>query len=71
MTTKRAVKLIKNGERKEPEIEAEVDPATEPKIWSTEVRSWIVESQQNRHVESLQAFESLFKDELAETASSD
>ena len=71
MTTKRPVKLIKNGERKEPEAQAEIDPETEPKIWTTEVRSWIVESQQNRQVESLQAFDSLFKEELPESGSTD
>ena len=71
MTTKRSVKLIKNGERKEPEIPADVDPSTEPKIWSTEVRSWIVESKQNRQVESLQAFDSLFKEEVPEAGSTD
>jgi len=71
MTTKRPVRHIKNGERKEPEIEADVDPATNPKIWSTEVRSWIVETQQNRQVESLQAFDSLFKEEVPESGSTD
>lgn len=71
MTTKRPVKLIKNGERKEPEIEADVEPATNPKIWSTEVRSWIIETQQNRQVESLQAFDSLFKEEVPESGSTD
>lgn len=71
MTTKRPVKLIKNGERKEPEIEADVEPATNPKIWSTEVRSGIIETQQNRQVESLQAFDSLFKEEVPESGSTD
>lgn len=70
MTIKRSVKLIKNGERKEPEVQADVDPATDPKIWSTEVRSWIIETQQNRQVESLQAFDSLFK-EVPESGSTD
>jgi hypothetical protein len=66
MTKKRLVKLIKNEERKEPEIKAEVASAADSNKWSKEVRSWVVETQQNRHVESLQAFESLFKDEPPE-----
>jgi len=67
MTTKRPVKLIKNEERKEPEILAELESAPDSNKWSKEVRSWVVETQQNRHVKSFQAFESLFKDEPPET----
>jgi hypothetical protein len=62
MTTTRSVKLIKNGERKDPEIQTEVESAADPNKWSTEIRAWVVEFQQNRQVELLPAFESLFKD---------
>ena len=71
MNTTRPIKLIKNEERKESEPEVEVEPAEDPKKWSTEVRSWVVESKQNRQVESLQAFESLFKEELPEPGGAD
>jgi hypothetical protein len=71
MNTTRPVKLIKNEERKEPETQAEGEPAADPNKWSTEVRSWVAEFQQNRHAESLQAFESLFKDGLPESVGTD
>lgn len=64
MNTTRSVKLIKNGESKDPEIQAEVESDADPNRWSTEVRVWVVEFQQHRRVESLPAFESLFKDAL-------
>jgi hypothetical protein len=71
MTKKRPVKLIKNEERKEPEIQAEVESAANSNKWSKEVRSWVVETQQNRHVESLQAFDSLFNDAPPEAEQED
>ena len=71
MNTTRPIKLIKNEDRKESEPEGEVEPPEDPNKWSKEVRSWVVESQQNRQVESLQAFESLFKEELPEPGSAD
>jgi hypothetical protein len=61
MNTKPAVKLIKNGERKVPEIQAKVESAAGPNRWSTAVRSWVVEFQQHRRGESLPAFNNLFK----------
>ena len=70
MNPTRSVKLIKNAERKEPEDEAEVE-SEDPNKWSTEVRSWVAELRQDRHVESLPAFESLFKDELPESGQTD
>jgi len=71
MNTTRPVKLIKNEERKEPEAQAEVELAADPNKWSTEIRSWVVEFQQQRTVESLPAFESLFKDALPEPEGAD
>jgi hypothetical protein len=64
MNTTRAVKVIKNGERKEPNIQAEVESAAGPNRWSTAVRSWVVEFQERDRSESLPAFDSLFKDAL-------
>lgn len=71
MNPTRIVKLIKNAERKEPESQAEVEPAEDPNKWSTEVRSWVAELRQDRRVESLPAFDSLFKDELPESGQTD
>jgi hypothetical protein len=71
MNTTRPVKLIKNEERKEPETQVEADPAADSNKWSTEVRSWVAEFQQNRQEESLQAFDSLFRDRLPEAGGTD
>ena len=64
MNTTRSVKLIKNGERKDPEIQAEVEAAAGPNIWHKAVQSWVVEFQERDRSESLPAFDSLFKDAL-------
>ena len=69
--TTRSVKLVKNVERKEPEIQVDVEPPADPNKWSTEVRSWVAELRQDRRVESLPAFDSLFKDELPESGQTD
>ena len=66
MNQPRSVKLIKKPEPKEPEDQAEVDSPEDPNKWSTEIRSWVTELRQDRRVESLPAFESLFKEELPE-----
>lgn len=67
MNTTRTVKVIKNGERKDPDIQAEVEPAAGPNRWSTAVRSWVVEYQErDRSGESLPVFDGLFKDALPE-----
>jgi hypothetical protein len=67
MNPTRAVKVIKNGERKDPDIQAEVESATGPNKWTTAVRSWVVEFQErDRSAESTPAFDSLFKDALPE-----
>jgi len=57
--TERSVKLIRKEKRQQrPVVEVESD---DPKIWSTEVKSWIVKFQQRRRIESLPAFNSLFQ----------
>ena len=66
MNTTRAVKVIKNGEGKDLDIQAEVESAGGLNKWSTAVRSWVVEFQERDHQESLPAFDSLFKDPLPE-----
>ena len=58
----RTVKVIKSEEREDTVIQSESESTDNPDRWSTEVRSWVVEFKQNRRVESLPAFESLFKD---------
>ena len=66
MNPTRAVKVIKNGERNDPDIQTEVESAG-PNIWSTAVRSWVTEFQEReRGGESTPAFDSLFKDALPE-----
>ncbi|HVS82422.1 MAG TPA: hypothetical protein VHE60_11885 [Pyrinomonadaceae bacterium] len=64
MNTTRSVKVIKNGERKDPETQADAESAVDPNRWSTAVRSWVVEFQERDRSESLPAFDSLFKDAL-------
>jgi hypothetical protein len=62
MNTKPSVRLVKKEEPKDPEIQAKVESAAGPNRWSTAVRSWVGEFQQNRRGESRPAFDSLFKD---------
>ena len=64
MNTTRAVKLIKNGKHKDPEVQPAVESAVDPNRWSKSVRSWVVEFQERDRGESLPAFDSLFKDAL-------
>jgi hypothetical protein len=64
MNTTRSVKVIKSLERKDLEIQAEVESAAGPNRWSTAVRSWVVEFQERDRSESPPAFDSLFKDAL-------
>jgi hypothetical protein len=62
MAIKPVIKLIKNAERQS--VPEEVEPAEGTNSWSTTVRAWVVEFKQNRHTESLPAFDSLFKDDV-------
>jgi len=61
MNTKPPVKVIKKEKREAPEVRVDIESNVDPNRWSTAVRSWISEFQQNRRDESLQAFDSLFK----------
>ena len=58
----RAIKLIKNAERKVPETRSKIKAATRRDRSSQGVRSWVVEFKKTRRGESLIAFDSLFKD---------
>lgn len=64
MNTTRSVKVIKHGESKDLEIEAEIEAAAGPNMWSRAVRSWVVEFQERDRGESLPVFNSLFKDAI-------
>lgn len=63
INTKPLVKLIKKTERQAPEIQAEIE-SDGPNRWSTAVRSWVSEFQEDQRDETLPAFGSLFKDAL-------
>jgi len=54
------VKLIKKEDRNGPEPPVEPDASANPREWSTAVKSWVREFKQDRHEESLEAFDSLF-----------
>jgi hypothetical protein len=65
MNPTRSVKVIKNGETKNPDIQAELESVAGQNKWSSAVRSWVVEYQErDRSSESTPAFDSLFKDAL-------
>ena len=54
------VKLIKKEDRNGPASPVEPDASANPREWSTAVKSWVREFKQDRHEESLEAFDSLF-----------
>ena len=56
------VKVIKKEDRQgsPPPLEAEATP--DPKEWSTAVKSWVKEFQEDRREVSTEAFDSLFSD---------
>lgn len=56
------VKVIKKEQSEATALRAEVESAEEPNKWAKEVRSWVGEFRNNRRVENLPAFDSLFKD---------
>jgi hypothetical protein len=64
MDTKPLVKLIKKANRETSEIPAETGFFVDQNRWSTAVRSWVNDFQQDRRSESVPAFDSLFKDSL-------
>lgn len=64
MNNKPLVRLIKKADRKDLDVQIEVESVAGPHTWSSAVHSWVVESQQRDRSESLPAFDSLFKDAL-------
>jgi hypothetical protein len=62
--TMRAIKLIKNAERKVPQTRSQIKAAARRDRSSQGVRSWVVEFKKTRQGETLIAFDSLFKDAL-------
>jgi len=67
----RAIKVIKNAERKVPETRSRIGAAAKPDRSSQWVRSWVVEFKKTRRGESLIAFDSLFKDALLPSGQAD
>lgn len=59
---KAKVKLIKKEDRNGPAPPFEADASADPKEWSTAVKSWVKEFQDDRRDGSLEAFDSLFGD---------
>jgi hypothetical protein len=59
---KAKVKLIKKDDRKGPASPLEPEVSADPKEWSTAVKSWVKEFQEDRLEGSLAGFDSLFSD---------
>ncbi|MEP6818087.1 MAG: hypothetical protein ABJA18_01045 [bacterium] len=56
------VKLIKKEDRNGPPLPVEPEASTDPREWSTAVKSWVKDFKQDRRNESLEAFDNLFDD---------
>jgi hypothetical protein len=56
------VKVIKKEDRNGPVAPVEAEAGADPKEWSTAVKSWVKEFQQDRREELLEPFDSLFSD---------
>jgi thioredoxin-like negative regulator of GroEL len=63
-TMKAKIRLIKKEDRNGPPPAVESQATTDPKDWSTAVKSWVTEFQKDRETESLEAFDSLFSDPI-------
>lgn len=57
---KAKVKLIKKQDRNDPAAPVEAEASVDPKEWSTAVKSWVKEFQDDRREGSLDAFDSVF-----------
>jgi hypothetical protein len=71
MKRKTLPKLVKKAERRALKLRATKKPPTDPIRWSTAVRSWVVEFQNQDRDESLRTFDSLFKPEFSEEGSAE
>jgi len=56
------IKLIKKDARNAPAPAVEPEASTDPKEWSTAVKSWVKEFQKGQRDGSTEAFDSLFSD---------
>jgi len=61
---KAKVKLIKKEDRNAPASPVAAEAIPDPREWSTAVKSWVKEFQQDRRDESSEAFDSLFSDSM-------
>lgn len=57
---KTKIKLIKKEDRDSPAAPVEAEPTVDPKEWSTAVKSWVKEFQDDRRDGSPDAFDNLF-----------
>ena len=60
----RAIKLIKNAERKNPETRSRIKSVARQNSLPKGVQTWVIEFKRTRRGKSLIAFDSLFKDPL-------
>jgi hypothetical protein len=56
------VRLIKKEDRDGPVPSNETEVNSDPRDWSTTVKSWVKELKQDSRTESLEAFDNLFDD---------
>jgi hypothetical protein len=59
---KAKIKLIKKEDRNLPASSVEPQASADPKEWSTAVKAWVKEFQDDRRDESAGAFDNLFGD---------
>ena len=59
---KAKIKLIKKEDRNGPPARDDGEASTDPKEWSTAVKSWVKEFQDDRREGSPDAFDNLFGD---------
>lgn len=59
---KAKVRLIKKQDRESPSPPVAAEATPDPKDWSTAVKSWVKEFQDDRREESPDAFKGLFTD---------
>jgi len=64
MNALQSIKLIKSAEGKHRRTRSRSNSPSDPSIWSTAVRAWVVEFQERDRSEHLPAFDSLFRDAL-------
>jgi hypothetical protein len=63
----RAIKLIKNAERKTPETRSRIKSVAMQNSLHKGIRAWVIEFKRTSRGESLIAFDSLFKDAVLQS----